>query len=413
MALLGHVDNIGNSVTGWAVDFEQPNASCALDIIINAERRVTILTGSFQRNDVAAFVNESHKTQLPAEGPYGFSVDIGPWLVPGKNYVSILYNKTQQPLPNGTSTIDKAPADYIRAMEGLDGYLFAIDHEYKLYDNLAGAIELDGSIVDQAVKAMITADWCLNAKRIAFDVSICPDRTIFIRDRAGAFNEHAPLQVSENRNALQLLKVAQRYGFDIHYDIETFTGWETDRIARRTDTHLTPRACHALARRILERIGTAEDLSVFDAFWTWEERDESGDLSGFFPDRKVEVLDCPQSSSPVDTLFDTKRTQILWELVGHAATHSNPQAPKDSILVFGTSSSTLVSQYLSSVFKNVINVWGHGIDWSLIESIKPTAIAVIFTERVLRGRLFTWDLACRPDARRKIIAALNIMATHK
>lgn len=410
MSVFGHVDQIGVSVHGWALDFDHLEESCALDVIINGRRRATVLTGAHPRPDVAEAMASGHQKHIPEQGAYGFEVNIGSWLAPGENSVEIRYNKTGLSVANGVGCVVRAPLDCVDACEGLDNYLFPVDRTYALYDKLAGVIKLDSGTMDLAVKSMISADWCLAAKQIAFDVSICPDRTIFIRDRVGGMNENVPLHISDDRSSQQLIKVGQRYGFNIRYDIDALAGWDVERVARRVDTHLTLRACHALARRVLGRIATPSDLAAFDAFYSWETRDVPGDLSVFVPGEWLESLDHEVPAQPVQSLFDTKRAKIVWDLVGHAAVQYNPAAPMEMIVVFGTSSSIFVSRFFSSVYRLVINVWGHGIDWQLIEQLRPTAVAVILTERLLGGRLFSWDIECRSDARRKIQVAASALA---
>lgn len=397
-----NVDHCDVYISGWAFDFEESTLNCAIDIYINNYKRGTVFTGTDERVDVGPYLESTERIPNDLRRAYGFKVMVQEWLLPGENKIEVRFNSDSSTLTNGIQIYQYSP-NTIEVIKGPEGFLIQVDTNYTLVENLAGSIPLNPIRLEDAAQQLIVTAHLLKGLGVLFDASICPERLCFLSEETSG-----QYLITNERRAVQVASAVEKWGAPLTYEYEVLQKYPQDFVARKTDTHLTPRACKILADRIMKRLFTSHWTDE-DEDWGWHTRNESGDLGHLIEPPEKELLEHPNQPESIYEVFDTRHSRLVWDLAGHAAAWVNGDASHDSIVVFGTSSSQLVSIFLRRFFRTVINVWSNSIDIDLIESIRPTACIVILTEKTLSDALIRRDMTVKPEARKRIELAVAMM----
>jgi hypothetical protein len=369
--LLGNVDVRSPTVVGWAVDFENPDEPCALDLFINGAFALTTRTGNVGRPDVVASYPELKRDH------FGFRLDIRQWLKPIDQTVEIRFNRGGGLLSGGSFLCKVIPSG-IELLEGPNGYLFYKGDSNDALVQLSRPCAQTQSAIDAACMALAATHTVCSNFGAVYGAMIMPDRAAAVPDEVGNSFELSP-----KRPAPRLIEHARnQYGLDLLYPIEQICGLPTERRALKFDTHLTGyatyRAFLALAARYFP-----ERIEKHEEWIKWEETKYQGDLVFIGGLDASEIYLAPRFNVAPIEVFDTLHIYPSKHLTGSTRAYVNEAIDSGVALVFGTSSSKIMIPFFSTFFRVVGHVWNNAVDYDLISKLRPTHVFHVVTEKTL------------------------------
>jgi hypothetical protein len=409
MNIEGNVDSLSVFARGWAIDWDNESGACAIDVIVNDKKVVTVLSGNLLRPDVTESLHQKGINTDSFRDAMGFNLDLRPWLNIGKNKVCLKFNRTGESIPSGTEYVIYSPFN-LKPIEGQKGFLFSNEDGIDALDSISGIkVMPNDSIKETCKNAVILQHFCsLYNSRLL--LSIIPDRIAVT-----PYLVSPDFTASEKRSAFKLRDQAKQfYDINIEYPIHLLEEGERERFICLTDTHLSPRAGSTLASEISSLLFLQEKVTAwteegFSQNVQWVPTPFVGDLGAMLLPIRSEMLDLPMAQSPARLLFDSQMERSVFDLAGRVAVWHNPGAGAESILVFGTSSAKLVCDFLVYRFKIVIHIWSNDVSYDVIKQIQPTAVLVAISERTLFGELLRDSAPCRPGDLRRALLAVSMV----
>jgi hypothetical protein len=369
--LLGYVDETGPKVSGWAVDMENPEKPCPLDLFFDGVFVATFWTGGVRRPDV-----KNAHPRLSGEN-YGFSLDIGTWLKPIEQSIEIRFNRSGRVIPNGLFSAQALPCG-VNLVHGNNGYIFYRGDSNDTLMQLSRPCARLQEAVDEICKALAATQAVCRNFGAEYGAMIVPDRAAAIPDEVGNSFELSP-----KRPASRLIERARsHYGSEILYPLDRIAKLPSAQRASLYDTHLSIYATYQ-AFLVLAGRYFRERHQKFDSRISWVEEAFQGDIVSIGGLDASETRLAPCFEAPAVELFDTLRLYPHAHYSGSTRAYFNESVETGVALIFGTSSSKLMLPFFSNSFRMVGHVWSNAVDYELISNLRPTHVFSLLTEKTV------------------------------
>jgi hypothetical protein len=391
MTLYGWVESINEYIEGWAIDFQDIDLRCAIDIFINDKRAFTFSTGSVGRADLInilqndSSIPESFRSKIDNRA-LGFRAKISDYLKEGQNRVSVKFNKTGIALGGGEGIIDRENIG-IRALRGPNSYIFFTEDKNKTLDLISGVALFDERSLYNYCKNYVVLTRALASKSFC-DLFIVPDRAVLAPSEVST-----SFSISNKRPSLVLLEhLHYMYQIEAKYPVHIFNNDDIEDLVLRTDSHLSHHANFLLSLNLLEPHVSRHKHLLNNAILKWETGKHYGDLRFFEDVQFDENVKYPVFKNVSDLVFDTSLIRTEAGYTGNIRCTHNSAAPIGVAVVVGTSSAYRMMPFIEQCFQTTFHIFSNDLPLKILKQIRPDNLFVILTERTVHSASLDLDL---------------------
>lgn len=361
----GFIDTAGRKINGWAIDLNQVEHRCLLDVYIDQRLVLTFIAGNIIRRDAAAFIESTNET-------CGFSLDISSMLTRESSEVEIRFNSSGQILPGQNPFIARAPVSKLDIFEGVDGYLFYSGDRNAVVEQMLGkSAPRDDDAQNWADRLCLTQAATTQAGG-QFVFGVVPDKIAVLPELLSV-----DAILSEDRTVTRVVRRTLRlYGIDIVYPLKNLRDVPDPRVwLSRNDSHLNMRAQYFMFCQVCARVGMDPGPMPI-----WILKPVVLDLVTYNGTDVAELIEIP-----VFALDESDHIRAMRTRGSDALVYINPGAQIPLIFISGRSSCNMVATFFKEIAQVTVVLSEDRIDVDLIEKFKPALVMQYYTERNLYG----------------------------
>lgn len=373
----GNVDDQSVVSKGWAIDFSSADLRCALDLFVFDKKVATFFTGNADRPDVVSNVLKGQLTD-EIDLRHGFSINLSPFLLPGNNDIKIRFNKNGELIGGGHYNV-RFSSYNISPVSGENGYVFYRNDSNNSMDQFLGASGCSIESINSYCQGIASLEKILGSNSIDFCSAIVPDRVCVIPQFVGN-----GFELSDTRPVKILEKRAKELSVNSLYLLDAVSKIDVEDACPKSDSHLGEYANYVMTKEIVAHFFKTGSNHL-DESLEWKNEEFEGDLSKIFSMNHKEIMKSPSFKDSSVEIFDTMKTRPGSGFSGNAAAYINSSAPKGSAIIYGTSSSRLMSKYFNRIYGLVVHVWSNDLDIDMINLVKPNAVIVITAEKTVHN----------------------------